>query len=403
MPSASPINLRNSHIKTQTRLQLKKAQQAERDIRLQRVLASVKSTERSNDDGNTKRRSNDFLARYIAPSIYGAHVVRPESLYRARSYNRARQVLSLIDHLFVKYPVPLFLYRAVLSYEGMELIFDGPPNRSNRGKEPPESKYREWFLAVAQGKSFAKVSKDVFTKREAHCFLQAPTCNGIAQNIFWARAAAAGVPVAGCDHLVKRFEPEMIKRIGERLPDFLRFFAEAWNEMRGYDRDEITDFIRAAVQNPEFSFKGRTYGSMRKLCHEWHRTVYVGTVREYRSWLPRLQFWQSRKNAILVRAEELVSNRALADEGQRQGHCVFTYTSHCIEGRSCIVSLRWFAVSSISDSGTKEVDRLTIEVSPARREVVQIRGPRNRRATNAQMDIVRIWAGDRGLTIGPYA
>jgi len=403
LPSASPIYLRNSHIKTQTPLQLKKAQQVERDIRLQRALVTVKSKERSNDDGNTKRRSNDFLARYIALSIYSANTVRPEGLYRARSYNRARQVLSLVDHLFVKYPAPLFLYRAVLSYEGIELVFDGPAIRSNKGKEPPERAYREWFLAVAQGKSFAKVSKDVFTKREAHWFLQAPSYNGIAQNIFWAKAAAAGVPVAGCDHLVKRFEPEMIKRIGDRLPDFLRFFAEAWNEMRGYDRDEITDYIRAAVQNPEFSFKGRTYGSMRKLCHEWHRTVYVGTVREYRAWLPRLQYWQSRKNTILVRAEELVSNRALADEGQRQGHCVYTYTSHCLAGRSSIVSLRWFAVSSISDSGTKEIDRLTVEVLPAKREIVQIRGPKNRRATDAQMDVVRLWAGDRGLIIGPYA
>jgi len=367
------------------------------------VLVKAKDLERAHDDGHIKRRTNDFLARYIALSLTSADAIRPESDYRSRSYNRARQVLSLIDHLFVKYPVPLFLYRAMLSYEGMSLVFDVPAIRAKDEKRPPASNYRDWFLAVAQGKSFAKVSKQVFTKREAHWFLLAPSGNGIVENILWAKAAAAGVPPAGCDYIVRRFEPEMIKRIGKRLPDFLRFYAEAWKEMRGYDRDEITDFIRAAVQDPAFSLKGRTFGSMRKLSHEWHRQAYVGTVRTYQSWQPRLSYWQHRRNASLVRAEELTSNRALADEGRRQGHCVFTYTGRCLQGTSIIVSLRWFAVASLSDSGTQEVERLTIEVSPARREIVQIRGPKNRLPSDLQMNVVRLWAGDSGLQIGPYA
>ncbi|RYG30741.1 hypothetical protein EON81_24330 [bacterium] len=79
-----------------------------------------------------------------------------------------------------------------------------------------------------------------------------------------------------------------------------------------------------------------------------------------------------------------------------QRHCVFTYTELCRQGQRAIVSLRWY-----TDKGgvNAELDRLTIEVVPARREIVQIRGKLNARATEEQMKTVRHWAGDLGLVI----
>ncbi|MGV3615607.1 MAG: PcfJ domain-containing protein [Fimbriimonas sp.] len=142
---------------------------------------------------------------------------------------------------------------------------------------------------------------------------------------------------------------------------------------------------------------------MRKLCHEWHRTVYAGHLREYRSWAPSLPLWEVRLPGRAVRAVELTTNRALADEGKKQRHCVYTYTAQCLEGRSRIVSLRWFAVASAAEDPTLEIHRITVEVSPGARAVVQVRGSGNRRPTDEEIVILRRWAGDHGLVIQDFA
>ena len=213
-----------------------------------------------------------------------------------------------------------------------------------------------------------------------------PTLNTIPQNILWARSAAA-----------------FLVRLGERLPDLLRFYAEEWGKMRDYDRDEILDYLRDALADRDFSLKGRTFGSLRKLSQEWHRIMFVGKVRDYRWWPSGIELWEHRKGSSLVRAFEITNNRALADEGRRQRHCVFIYASRCLAGRTRIVSMRWHAPSVDELSGWEEVSRLTVEISMASREIVQIRGRLNRRASDDEMKLVRMWAGERGFTVGPYA
>jgi hypothetical protein len=391
-------NQKNIH---RPRLRVLKAQDEEREIKLQQALAKAKAAERAADNGATKRKSNDLLGRYLSVPLYGCNAIRSESEFQARTYNEGRQVLGLINHLFVKYPVPLFLYRSVLTYEGIDLVFGHQVDSEKRKKDwkPLDSKYLQWFLAVAMGASFAKLAKDVFTKKEAHWFLQAPAGNKIQQNILWAKAAAGGVPRKGCDYLVDRFDHQMLKRIGNRLPDIFRIYADAWDQMHANDRDEITDFIRAMARDQRFSYKGRTYGSLRKLCHEWHRTVYSGYIREYRSWTQSHAPWEHRSKGVVVRAIELTNNRALAEEGRKQRHCVYTYTFRCLHGMSRIVSIRWYMACGSGEDGLLEMHRLTVEVSPSLRSIVQMRGLMNRKVTEEEIKIVRHWAGLQGLTV----
>lgn len=382
---------------------MKQAWREKQDAELRQVLQKAKVKARANDQGAAKRLPADGLACYLALPLYNAYNLREPDSFRSRTYNLARQVLSLIDYLFVKYPVPVFLYRSMLSKSGLQLVFEEGNRKDKPHQLPAEFKYNHWFFAVAQGESFAKASKGELTKREAHWFLQAPGGNSIEDNLFWAKAAAAGLPQAGCDYLTQRLRPGNLAQIGDRLPDMLRFYAEAWPEMRGHDYDEITDFVRAAVLDPAFSFKGRTFGSMRKLCHEWHRTVYSAKVRDYQSWAPTLPLWEDRSPARLLRAIELTSNRALADEGQKQRHCVYTYTDQCLHGRSCIVSLRWYEEFSGDIAPPRELSRLTVEISPASRRIVQVRGKMNRLATAEEMKGLRLWAGVHGLRIDGHA
>jgi hypothetical protein len=381
------------------RLRDLKAQDEEREAKLRKALAKAKTAERAADSGATKRKSNDILGRYLSVPLY-SNAIRSVSEYQARTYNEGRQVLGLIDHVFVRYRVPLFLYRSVLTYDGIDLVF-GPQVGSEKRKagwKPLDSKYREWFLAAARGASFAKLTKDVFTKKEAHWFLQAPDGNSIQKNILWAKAAAAGVPQKGCDYLTDRFDHQTLKRIGRRLPDVLRIYADAWKEMHINDRDEITDFIRAMAQDRDFSYKGRTFGSLRKLSHDWHRMVHSGAIREYRSWSQSFTPWEHKSKGVVVRGIELTNNRALAEEGRKQRHCVYSYTMQCIHNMSRIVSIRWYIGAELV-----EMHRLTVEVSPSRRAIVQIRGILNRMVTEEEMKVVRLWAGAKGLEIDHWA
>jgi hypothetical protein len=397
---------KDKEIKQKTRLHIKKEHLTEQEIRIQRALAKARKAARENDSGPMKRRSNDFLAQYVGLPIHSAVAIRPEWQYRARSYNRGRQVFGLIDHLFVRYRVPLYLYRSMLSFEGLDLVFGikYEPKKRERA-HPPEARYRDWFLAAAQGASFARVSRDVFTKKEAHWFLQAPATNTIEQNILWAKGMTAGLSREACAYLVERLDTEFLRTLGDRLGDLLRFYAEEWPHMGDYDREEITDFIRAAILIPEFSLKGRTFGSMRKLSHAWHRSVHVGSVRDYRTWSPVFAPWEhvQPKSVLLIRARELTNNRALAEEGRKQHHCVYSYTTRCIHGQSRIVSFRWYEVEPGGCEVREELTRITAEVVPSHNAITQIRGRQNRQATDQEMKIIRIWAGVNGVGISPYA
>ena len=77
------------------------------------------------------------------------------------------------------------------------------------------------------------------------------------------------------------------------------------------------------------------------------------------------------------------------------GHCVGSYNRACINGGTSILSLKKIDGNSS--------DRLTIEVSKRRNEIVQIKGRYNRRPTNSEMFVVDQFAIKNNLGIGRYA
>jgi hypothetical protein len=384
-----------------TPLQIRRQKKEALEAQIEKAFAAARREERKTERVRVKRRENDFLCRYLSLSTRHPSALRRADSHRAKSYNLSKQVLGLIDHVFVRYRPPLFLYRSLLSAGGVDLVF-GEKVVAMPVKVHAEFVYRSWFLTVAQGGSLAKLAKEVFTKREAHWFLQAPDWNTIPQNILWAKAAAQGLPRPACDYLVRRLDRAFLELLGNRLPDLLRFYAAAWPSMAQRDGDEIMDYIRAVVEDPQFSFKGRTFGSMRKLSHEWHRTLHVGYLREYRSWPGAIPFWEQRTKTAVFRAVELTNNRALADEGKVQKHCVFSYVGDCLSGSCRIVSLRTYSAARGEDGSIVELDRLTLEINPASREIVQIRGKLNRLVTHEEMKILRHWAGVQGLKFSEY-
>ncbi len=297
--------------------------------------------------------------------------------------------------------MPFFLYRAVLNSKGMKMLFDIKTSKSDNSN--PETRYLSWFLTVAQGGSLAKLTQGVLTKKETHFFLQAPDSLSIDEACRWAKYMVAGIGPEGSSYLIEGLAAEDEALLEDRLPDFLRLFNLLIVELRKTERAEVMDYLRAMIRFRDFSFKGRTPGSIRKLTHAWHRTAYDRVSGPYMSWKETFPAWEHKSRQMLVYGVELTNNRLLSAEGRRQRHCVVLYASRC-EAKVCaIYSLRAFHGHEGVMLDPAEMWRLTLEVNLREREVVQIRGRHNRRATADEMKIVRHWAGTAGLKVSAWA
>jgi hypothetical protein len=105
------------------------------------------------------------------------------------------------------------------------------------------------------------------------------------------------------------------------------------------------------------------------------------TIGEYRSQDEQGQTWTIR---------ELLSSDELAAEGKAMDHCVATYTDWCSKRLTTIWSMEIEAVE-----GRKRM--VTVEVNPARREVVQASAESNADPDTASLSMLAEWARQEGL------
>lgn len=389
--------------KKKTEFQLRREKEQQKVEAYQQTLAKVKSKRSQNELTGSKRKDADFLKRYLEINLGSRFARRSVATYHGRSYNLRKQVLDLVNHLFVLFPPPLFLYRSLLSKEGHALVFDYDDWEPEAWKESKNTQYVRWFAVTAQGGSLAKEMKGVLTKKEVHWFLKAPAQNTIQRNLFWARCMAAGVSAPVSQFLTQQLGGASDQAaLGERCDDLLRFYASECGRMGPNELQEITDFVRAMVRRPEFSFKGRTLGSMVNLSNEWHDETSTNRVTKFQHWPQSFAPWTHEKKDCMVHAIELTTNRALADEGRKQNHCVFSYTQNCLRGWSKIVSIRWVGRSGSLLEPGDIINRLTVEVSTSSREIYQIKGRHNRRPDSHEVKIVRLWAAYHGLRISDW-
>jgi hypothetical protein len=376
--------------KPKVKLKYKKEMEAVKERGYLTALAQAKREEKSQSTGNRKRKEVGILLTFL--NLPGhRHQVRSAEDYCPKAYNLGRQVIGLVDHLYGSYPAPAFLYQPILRERGLSLVYGWTTIEYNHVER---KLHCEWLLTVIKGESIAKELKGILTKKEAHWFLKAPAYYTIHQNLFWAKCAAAGIPASMCEFLVEHlWLPEYERLIRDRLSDILLFYSRYQENLRGANLRRITDYVRAVLYNPGFSFKGRTYGSMMKLYRTWCRTGYNGAIDVVQQWRPMFACrWQTDVYGLTVRAVELTSNEMLAEEGRKQRHCVFTYTWGCKHGYERIFSLRFCA-------GERELTRLTIEVWPKYKTVEQVRGFGNREPTDSEWEVVNRWASEHGLTI----
>lgn len=137
----------------------------------ERALAEARERAKAGDLGNMSRKGWDVLARYIAVPTDGRYAIRAPGTYHTKHYNLGRQIMGLASHAFISYRVPRFLYRAVLTRQGMQIAFALPNPDEEVLRECGKRRFVRWFMIAAQGGSLAKEMKGVLTKKEVSLLL----------------------------------------------------------------------------------------------------------------------------------------------------------------------------------------------------------------------------------------
>lgn len=300
---------------------------------------------------------------------------------KTKSSNRDKQVLELVRHLFVQYPVPKILEQ---SWHGTQ-------------SANPRIDFKEWYICVASGGSLYKQHcKDMMTKKEVHSFLNCKLDLTLHQALFYSISVCAGVG----DDIAYRIAKSKIseKQFNNFWKDCTRFFSKNIPESI-LQLNDLTDYLEAKYQEDRnFSIIGFGYNLnvLLKKMKDWHYALRRIKVLGNHVWegfpIPNEDFSRENehKQVITWRMKQIKSSKELAAEGNIMHHCVFSYKSNCIAGKHSIWSL-----STVSPLG-EEKKRVTIQLSKEG-NILQARGFANRAVKNDEHYIIRQWSNKNGF------
>ncbi len=330
---------------------------------------------------------------------YQREWLRSPSEWRPRTHNRERQVASLASHLLCEYEPPAFMV--------------GVWYRKNRTRQ-------RWYIHLGKGGSIRTAAglPAPLTKRMAHWFTEAPDHYDPRAAIRYGQVRALGgdrrVSDAilgtrmGLDFRDNQFGLELI-RFFTRNPmldtaHYQPIVDYIWNQK--YESQAV--FVEHGLveerepPQPGLSMGGRTPGTLLRQVEEWHerlgRTARGGLLQWPRLGIPDFELVEGKResrNMRVWRIIELLSSRELEEEGRALGHCVATYASSCRKRVSSIWSVR-------RETATGVTRLLTVELDVKRREIVQIRGLRNRLPDAGEMTVLNRWARQAGLTVAAW-
>jgi len=284
---------------------------------------------------------------------------------------------SLVDHLFVRYPVPSFLY---LNW--------------NTGRELPNLKWTYWFILIGNGSSLHRAARDFYknanpwkiSKRLTHYLFQAPRGLTALEVCMWAEVMRLTGSEEVFDRLLRHtgyvLDPTDISREDD---SFLSFWYDTVRWLGRYDNDLTDEMCEVLLEwaihmfvqrNVSFSWRGR---KPRNAYDEAMKYRVSGIAWKEHGWNWRYQ----DENGNQWTVDELNSETMLQEEGDSLHHCVGSYVIHCYENRCSIFSLKV--------NGER---RLTVEVNPLTRRIGQARGSFNRSTTDDEYRVLSLWQNE---------
>ena len=325
--------------------------------------------------------------------------IKPLEEWKPLSHNRKKQFASLARHLWAQYDIPLFMDKAWL--EG-------------------NADQQQWYKDIGTGKNIRNSGNLLvpLTKKMAHCFLSAPEEYSIESALRWGQIHALGGDRRLADAILTTRLVEDF-RDNDFWLSVIRFFVKnpmldtvhispivdyIWNQ-KYEDRIIFVDrgvAEEAAPEQPNFSMRGRTVNSLLRAVEAWHSQLGKeskgGNLQWSKSGVSEFRFVEGNKkskNMKIWRIKELLSSKELVAEGRQMRHCVATYASSCHREKCSIWTL-----DLETEEGKEKL--LTVEVNNTTKEIRQIRGKRNRYATDYEKAIIKRWASREELIYASY-
>jgi hypothetical protein len=266
----------------------------------------------------------------------------------------------------------------------------------------------KWLKDILSGESFFKNNKEYFTKAESHYFLspdsdaeitldKMPKQRDLIELYFFAKCKAQKLDAAFGTELSTLLTDRFIHYFTEPFVwQFLSFISLYKESVQ--DRNEIIDvcdyFIENHVWQNEFSFKGRTWTSIKKLVDEWHR-AFRGDLRKnniHIKWAPfPINNYSVTKGNVEWHLTQITSGADLYAEGRYMSHCCYSYARACSEGRTAIFSLR-----ALTNGRLRSELSATLEVSDGRK-LVQARGRFNADLHTDTIAIIAAWGKENNI------
>jgi hypothetical protein len=297
------------------------------------------------------------------------------------SFNYHRQLMDFFKKVCYSYHVPETIIYAALG-----------TSIDNRITIRAEDTVRLWLYEIVTGESFAKLNKNIFTKKECHYLLSnqdswKPDYDSLGIFVAKARLLARGINTRHIIEIIGhkfRFNDLLYSKTLISFLDFLE--RNKYNLWDKEDFIDICDFVESKItriwshggampnNDDVFSFSNRTLQSVVDLSNKWHNDRMAPTVvtsSTPKSWAgypisdKEYNVQEQDGNVMRWNVVQLVSQTDLKYEGTVMHHCVGSYIRNCADGKCTIFSIRRGAKSK----GTFEVSKS--------HQIIQLKGPCN--------------------------
>lgn len=370
-------------------------------------------------------RSLDVLKSVLD---YKDQFVRPIETWSPKSRNVYQQLISLIRHLFAKYPTPSFLEKSFFSgmFEGIYMYIHLGAGKSMKNYDGYpvnmiiHNKAAHHLYSTPDDMEFYTALRRVqvlYMGGDEYIFKALMRANVLRERLPISRVRKTGEKDFSIDFTKEEFWLSVMKFFIDNPmiePTKIAEVIDYIDNMKFKEHSTYVDgrHVRVAPPHPNFSMKGRNPVSLINQSDQWHYererlnrvNQRLANISRYSPKKVENFFWTGRniKDGLFKRGKkykykviQLLSFYDLRDEGNEMHHCVATYASSCNSGRCAIFSVREYVDDHFNGrTATLEIRENTI---------VQIRAKYNRKPDDTTISVIKEWANYEMLGISSYA
>lgn len=325
---------------------------------------------------------------------YEDFFIRPisEFTYSKKSSDVMKKKTALLNHVFVKYKMPDFLYNVFLNIRNYSKGVTGMHTMSI-GKT--KLNLLDMFIFLSSGESFhKKYGKHIFTKQQSHIFM---TCRhkhfSVGEAVIYSLARSKSNE-ADALKIVKT-KLSIFAHITDFRKSLVYYFSERCSSLKSNEIDDLIDYVNdVKLNNPTFELYGSgiTIDRLMSLTKNWHydlrRIKLIGNSTWEGHPINDCEYvFGKGYDRTVWNFNQIKTAKSLQQEGNAQHHCVLSYKNKCISGACSI----W----SLTKNGKRS---LTIEINN-NGDIVQMRRYANVDPKPFERDMVRRFAKDNNLKV----